>query len=170
MSAFSIRPDKLLLVFATAAVLLSIPGCGGGASSTSSAIPVVPPSITPSITANVALGGAQLVTLSDQLSGITMYYTIDGSAPTTASTQYFAPFLLTGMAPTSPPAHGRQRHRGVWHDAKRGRQPGLHLLSIPSGTLVWSDEFNSATSAIAQPNPAVWTYDAGASGYGNMEL
>jgi beta-glucanase (GH16 family) len=42
--------------------------------------------------------------------------------------------------------------------------------NIPSGTLVWSDEFSNSTSANAQPNPAVWTYDTGNSGFGNQEL
>ena len=31
--------------------------------------------------------------------------------------------------------------------------------TIPAGTLVWSDEFTNTTGAIAQPNPAVWTFD-----------
>ena len=42
--------------------------------------------------------------------------------------------------------------------------------NIPSGTLVWSDEFTNSTSANAQPNPQVWTYDTGNSGFGNSEL
>ncbi len=43
--------------------------------------------------------------------------------------------------------------------------------NIPSGTLVWSDEFTNSTSANAQPNPLVWTYDAGNNGgWGNDEL
>ncbi len=36
-------------------------------------------------------------------------------------------------------------------------------------SLVWSDEFNSATPS-SQPNPANWTYDTGATGWGNDEL
>jgi len=36
--------------------------------------------------------------------------------------------------------------------------------------LVWSDEFTSSSSTPAQPNPAVWTYDTGAGGWGNDEL
>ena len=34
--------------------------------------------------------------------------------------------------------------------------------------LVWSDEFNG--EAGAAPNPAIWTYDLGAGGWGNQEL
>lgn len=41
--------------------------------------------------------------------------------------------------------------------------------TVTKETLVWSDEFNS-TAAQSQPNPANWTYDAGAGGWGNGEL
>jgi beta-glucanase (GH16 family) len=41
---------------------------------------------------------------------------------------------------------------------------------IPSGTLVWSDEFDNTTGANAQPNPQWWTYDTGNGGFGNDEL
>ena len=40
--------------------------------------------------------------------------------------------------------------------------------NIPSGTLVWSDEFSNSTGAQAQPNPATWTYDTGNNGFGNQ--
>jgi uncharacterized membrane protein YfbV (UPF0208 family) len=33
--------------------------------------------------------------------------------------------------------------------------------NIPSGTLVWSDEFANSGTTPAQPNPAIWTYDIG---------
>jgi beta-glucanase (GH16 family) len=42
--------------------------------------------------------------------------------------------------------------------------------NIPSGTLVWSDEFTSSSSTPAEPNPATWTYDTGNNGFGNDEL
>ena len=35
---------------------------------------------------------------------------------------------------------------------------------------MWSDEFTNNTGANAQPNPMVWTYDTGDSGFGNNEL
>lgn len=162
MSALSIRPDKFVLALATAVVLSALPGCGGGSSLAGSGTPIVPPSINPTITAQAQQGGAQLVTISDQISGATIYYTLDGSTPTAASTQYLAPFLLAGTATVNAIAVSGATQSTV------ASQP--YTLSIPSGTLIWSDEFNSATSAAAQPNPAIWTYDAGALGYGNMEL
>jgi len=42
--------------------------------------------------------------------------------------------------------------------------------NIPSGTLVWSDEFTNSTGSNQQPDPTVWGYDTGASGWGNNEL
>jgi len=38
-----------------------------------------------------------------------------------------------------------------------------------SERLVWSDEFSSSAASVA-PNPANWTYEAGAGGWGNHEL
>jgi beta-glucanase (GH16 family) len=40
---------------------------------------------------------------------------------------------------------------------------------VAKETLVWSDEFNGATSPSA-PNPQNWIYDTGAGGWGNGEL
>lgn len=162
MSAFSIRPDRIVFALAMAVALSGLSGCGSGAPSTVVATPIVPPSITPSITVSASQGGAQLVTIGDQVSGATLYYTLDGSAPTSASTRYLAPFLLTQTATVNAIAVSGATQSTVVS------QP--YSLNIPSGTLVWSDEFNNATSPSSQPNPAVWTYDAGASGYGNMEL
>jgi len=41
---------------------------------------------------------------------------------------------------------------------------------IPSGTLVWSDEFSNGTGVMAQPDPTGWTYDTGKNCCGNNEL
>jgi beta-glucanase (GH16 family) len=42
--------------------------------------------------------------------------------------------------------------------------------NIPSGTLVWSDEFANSGTTDAQPNPATWAYDTGTDCCGNSEL
>jgi len=57
--------------------------------------------------------------------------------------------------------------------------PGVSASSVASwspetlpapAALAWSDEFSNTTGGNAQPNPAVWIYDTGASGWGNSEL
>jgi beta-glucanase (GH16 family) len=51
-------------------------------------------------------------------------------------------------------------------------QTGADLAGAPAasavGQLVWADEFNGAAGSA--PNPAVWTHELGASGWGNNEL
>jgi len=150
------------------AVIVTVPvvlaGCGSGSTTSSGASgggPVTP-SITPTITATASLAAAQLITITDQIAGATIYYTVDGSTPTSASTQYLAPFLLTTTATVNTIAVSGATQSSVVS------QP--FTLSIPSNTLVWSEEFSNSGSANTQPNPAVWTYDAGATGYGNSEL
>jgi beta-glucanase (GH16 family) len=107
--------------------------------------------------------GAAVVSLTSATPGSVIYYTLDGSTPTTSSQVYQAPFLvasnLTVKAIAVAPG-----------DAASGAVSQSFTPNIASGTLVWSDEFSNSTSANAQPNPAVWTYDTGNSGFGNSEL
>ena len=153
---------RIQLVLALAAGILIAAGCGGAVSAQGS--PSNPPSVSaPTIATTPALNGAVVVTLSSPTPGATIYYTVDGSAPTTSSPIYEAPFLvasnLTVNAIASAPG-----------DSNSAVATKTFAPNIPSGTLVWSDEFSNATAANAQPNPAVWTYDTGNSGFGNNEL
>jgi beta-glucanase (GH16 family) len=43
-------------------------------------------------------------------------------------------------------------------------------ITVASGTLIWSDEFANTTGSPIAPDPTVWTYDTGNSGFGNAEL
>jgi beta-glucanase (GH16 family) len=107
--------------------------------------------------------GAVLVGLATTTPGATIYYTLDGTVPSTSSAVYLAPFLVASKLTVKAKAvtHGFADSPVITEVFNTG---------IPSGTLVWSDEFSNSTGANAQPNPLVWTYDSGDSGFGNDEL
>ena len=48
----------------------------------------------PTVSTKAAQAGAQIVSLASATPGATIYYTVDGSAPTTSSAVYEAPFLV----------------------------------------------------------------------------
>ena len=137
-------------------------GCGGGGASTTSSGSAQQAS-TPVISSTSAQNGAKIVTLTTSTSGATVYYTLDGSAPTTSSQVYTAPFLVASNVTVN--AIATASGEGTSAVASQA-----FALSIPSGTLVWSDEFNNSSGANAQPDPQVWTFDAGGGGWGNGEL
>ena len=132
---------------------------GGGIGPTQASTPV----ITANTTANGVQNGASIVSISDSSNPSTIFYTVDGTTPTTSSQVYQAPFLvasnLTVKAIATTP-----------NDTQSTVASQSFTPNIASGTLVWSDEFNNTTGAIAEPNPAIWTYDTGNSGFGNHEL
>jgi beta-glucanase (GH16 family) len=135
--------------------------CGGGGT----IAPVQQPTVaTPSITssANHTQNGAVIVTLTDGTSGATVYYTTDGSTPTTSSIQYLAPFLVD--ANTTVNAMATAAGSTSSQVATRTFSP-----NIASGTLVWEEDFANSGTSIAQPDPAVWTYDTGYRCCGNNE-
>jgi len=153
-----------------AAIVLSgalLCGCGGGGNASTGAggggNTTPTPAAAPTISTTAAQNGAVVVSLASTTTGATVYYTVDGSTPTTSSQQYQAPFLvasnLTVKAIATAPG-----------DTASSVTSQSFAPNIPSGTLVWSDEFTNSTSANAQPNPLVWTYDTGNSGFGNSEL
>ncbi len=78
-----------------AAVLLAI-GCGGGASQTKWP-PPPQQAATPALQPNGGTFSTQFpsITISDATTGATIYYTVDGTTPTTASPVYSAAFTIT---------------------------------------------------------------------------
>ena len=118
---------------------------------------------TPTFSTAAAQNGAEILTLKDATSGANIYYTTDGSAPTTSSIQYLAPFLVASNMTVKAIAAAKGYSNSAV--ASQAFSP-----NIPSGTLVWSDEFSNSGASNAQPNPATWTYDTGAGGWGNSEL
>ena len=155
-----------------AAIVLSgslLCACGGSGSSTAPPSPTAPgtpvaaaPTISTS-TANGAQNGAMIVTLSSATAGATIYYTLDGSTPTTASKQYEAPILVASNITVNAMATASGFSASTV--ASKSFMP-----NIASGTLVWSDEFTNSGVVNGQPNPSTWTYDIGTNCCGNNEL
>jgi beta-glucanase (GH16 family) len=134
-------------------------GCGGGKATLGGGNPVAAPTISTS-TQNGAQGGAVMVSLTATAG--TIYYTVDGTTPTTLSQPYEAPFLVASNLTVNAIAVSAGESSDVTTQT--------FSPNIPSGTLVWSDEFNNSTNAPAQPNPQIWTYDTGTDCCGNNEL
>ncbi|MGB0064220.1 MAG: family 16 glycosylhydrolase [Terracidiphilus sp.] len=157
--------QRLQFLCATAAGILLLAGCsaGGGSVSSGGGGGETVPAAAPTITTNAALNGAVVVTLASTTSGATIYYTSDGTPPTIDSQVYEAPFLVTSNLTVNAMATASGYRASS--ETSQAFTP-----NIPSGTLVWEDDFSNSTGANAQPNPAVWTYDTGAGGWGNDEL
>ncbi len=148
-----------------AAILLAsalMGGCGGaGATFGGGGNPPAPPTVS----ATAAQNGAVIVNLASTTAGSTIYYTVDGSTPSPSSQQYQAPFLVaSNLTLNAIAVSGASSALTVSTVTSQVFAP-----NIPANTLVWSDEFDS-TGAPSQPNPQVWTYDTGNSGFGNHEL
>jgi beta-glucanase (GH16 family) len=141
--------------------LISLVGCGGGGPTTC-ACPVKLITATPTLSTTAEQNGAVLVTLSDSTTGSTIYYTIDGTTPTTSSTQYIAPFLVASNLAVNAIATAS----GYANSATATQ---AFSASIPSGTLVWSDEFTNTGTGNALPSTTNWTYDTGYQCCGNNE-
>jgi beta-glucanase (GH16 family) len=140
-------------------------GCGGGSGSTP-LTPVTPAQTqvaAPSVSTKAAQAGALIVSLASATSGSTIYYTVDGTTPTAASPVYEAPFLVASNLTLNA-------YATLPGDKSSAVTTRAFAPNIPSGTLVWSDEFTNSTGSNQQPDPTVWTYDSGNSGYGNHEL
>jgi beta-glucanase (GH16 family) len=153
-----------------AAIVLSgalLCGCGGPVVSSGSGSTGLPLSAQPTLTTGSSQNGAVIVSLTSTDSGATILYTVDGSLPDAYSSHtitYQAPFLVASnltvkALAAEPPGYLNS------NVVSQSFTP-----NIPSGTLVWSDEFTNSTGANAQPNPLVWTYDTGIDCCGNNEL
>jgi beta-glucanase (GH16 family) len=158
MRAQAIVPTAVFL----ASVLMC--GCGGGNSGTIFGGGGESPPAAPTISTTAAQNGAVIVTLTGT-AGVVINYTVDGSMPTPASPQYLAPFLVASNLAVKAIAVGGAPVLMISTVASQSFSP-----NIPSGMLVWSDEFTNTSGAPAQPDPTVWTYDTGTDCCGNNEL
>lgn len=141
-------------------------GCGGGGTANSGEGGTTAPAqnaAVPTMTTAAAQNGATIVTLAESTSGATVYYTLDGSTPTTTSMQYFAPFLVSSNMTVKAIATAP----GYLNSAVLSKD---FAPNIASGTLVWSDEFANSGSGNALPDAKTWTYDIGYRCCGNNEL
>lgn len=149
------------LALCACAVLLF--GCGGGGATNTSTGGGTTPASAPAVSTTAAQNGAVVVTLTSSTSGAIIYYTMDGTTPTTSSQVYEAPFLVaSNLTVNAIAVSSGYTNSNVTTQS--------FTPNIPSGTLVWSDEFANSTGANAQPNKVVWTYDTGPGGWGNSEL
>jgi beta-glucanase (GH16 family) len=142
--------------------LALIAGCGSG-SRGGSMPPPNQAAATPTISTAPAQNGAVVVTLSDKTKDAVIHYTLDGTAPTSSSPQYFAPFLVASTLTVqaiavAPPLLNSPVASQAFS------------ANMASGTLVWSDEFSNNGSGNAGPDAGTWTYDTGTNCCGNNEL
>lgn len=159
----AVAAARRVLCLCAALPLLGVLGCSAGGGTTGGGGGQTTQTATPTISTANAQNGAMIVTLADSASGAIIYYTVDGTAPTTSSQVYEAPFL----ASTSMSVQAIAQATG---DSASNVASQSLTLSVPSGTLVWSDEFDNTTGSNAEPNPLVWTFDTGGGGWGNGEL
>jgi beta-glucanase (GH16 family) len=137
-------------------------GCGGGTATFGGG---GNPPAAPTISTTPAQNGAVIVSLA-AAGGTVINYTVDGSTPSPGSQQYQAPFLVaSNLTVKAIAVSGASATLQVSTVASQS-----FSANIPSNTLVWSDEFANTTGAPAQPDPTIWTYDTGNSGFGNNEL
>lgn len=138
--------------------------CAGSIGSFSAEAPKqIQSASVPVIWTTPAQNGAVIVKIEDASAGATIYYTLDGTTPTTSSQRYEAPFLVASNLTVKAIAVASG-------EPTSSMTSKSFAINIPSGTLVWSDDFNNATGGKLQPDPKVWTYDTGNSGFGNHEL
>lgn len=140
-------------------------GCSSNASAASRSATQTTQAATPTISTKAAWNGAMIVSLSSTTSNAQIYYTIDGTMPSSSSQLYRAPFLVASDITIEAVA--------IANDATQSAVASkTFTLGIGSGTLVWSDEFTNTTGANVAPDAGVWSYDTGngSGGWGNNEL
>ncbi len=152
--------DLLATIFLLGSLLWGCGSGGGGGTTTT------PTAATPTFTTSVSNGaqnGAVIASLATTTNKATIYFTLDGSTPTTSSQIYQAPILVASNITINAIATASGYNNSAL--ATQAFSP-----NIASGTLVWSDEFANSGNAPVQPNPATWTYDIGTDCCGNNEL
>ena len=147
-----------------AALVLVVLGvsCSGSGNGNPSPQPSGMTVAPPVFSTTAAQNGAVILAITPAGSGATVHYTVDGSVPTTSSPIFQTPMLISTNLTIKAiaTASGTSSNVATWTPP----------ATVAPGALAWSDEFTNTTGANAQPNPAMWTYDTGANGWGNSEL
>ena len=141
--------------------LLLFASCGGGGGSGSAAgttAVAVQTLAAPTITVSAALNGAAIVSISPATAGSTVNYTTDGSVPTRNSPSYSSPFLVASAQTVTAIASAA--------GANPSSAASYHFTgTVPSGTLIWSDEFSNSSGLNAAPDGNIWQFDSMAGGF-----
>ena len=141
-------------------------GCGGGDSGVQPLGEAARPRPRRrAISTTAAQNGAVIVSLPIRPQAQLSTTPSMGARPLQLRQQYQAPFLVASNLTVKAIAVGGAPVLMSSTVTSQTFSP-----NIPSGTLVWSDEFTNTSGAPAQPDPTVWTYDTGNSGFGNSEL
>ena len=119
---------------------LMVCGCGGGSNGGGTNPPPEQKTATPTITTKPAQNNALIVSLSDSTSGATIYYTLDGTTPTSNSPIYEAPFLVASNI-TVNAMPWRPRHIRIALSPRR-----LSVRALPPARLS-----GATNSAIQEP-------------------
>ncbi len=144
------------MLAAAVLAVLGMCGCGGGpttSTTTTTQTQTAPPGIS-TFSSIATQNGAVMVNLGFTTPGSLIYYTVDGSTPTTSSTRFTAPFLVDQSETVKAVAQAPG-------DLVSTVAQSAFNLNIPSGTLVWSDDFTNTTGANVQPSVTNWTYLTG---------
>lgn len=148
------------LLFLSSTLVCACGGSGGGSNNGGGSNPPPPQQAAiPTFSTTTAQAGAQILTMADSTSGATIYYTLDGSTPTSSSMVYSAPILVASNVTVNAIAAA-----SGYSNSSVGSK--TFSLNIGANTLVWADEFSSAS---AQPDANTWTYDTGFQCCGNNE-
>jgi len=158
---------KLYTVFLAIQCLCLVSACGGGGGGSAQAAPTTPSApnapatpqtiAAPTITATAAQNGAVIISMSSTTSGAAIYYSTDGSTPTSSSLIYSAPLLVA-----SPQTIHAIAASGTTTSSLTSYQ---FTSAIAAGTLVWSDEFTNTSGLNAAPNPTTWQFESKAGGF-----